>query len=68
MKTVMSKIRLARIDKGYSQEYIAGKLGIAQKSYCKLERVQTKLTVERLQKIAFILDRDPSSFLTQIMY
>lgn len=46
----ISSIRLAR---GYSQDYIAGKLGISQKEYSKIERNEkTKLDENLLDKIA----------------
>ncbi len=58
MEKILKKLRLARNEKGYSQEYMAGKLGISQKAYSKLEKSQTKLTVSRLNEIAGILELD----------
>jgi len=58
MKNTLHKIRLARNKKGYTQEYIAFKLNISQKTYNKLENGYTKLTVSRLKKIALILNTD----------
>ncbi len=58
MKTILMNIILERTKKGYSQEYMAEKLGIVQKTYCKLEKGRTKLSIERLEEIALILEKD----------
>lgn len=47
MKTILMNIILERTKKGYSQEYMAERLGIGQKTFCKLEKGHTKLSVER---------------------
>lgn len=56
MEHVLEKIKVIRKEKGYSHEYIAHELNISQVAYSKLEKNDTKLTVERLFKIAEILD------------
>ncbi|WP_316747737.1 helix-turn-helix transcriptional regulator [Pedobacter gandavensis] len=48
-------VRIQRVIKGYTQEYMAEKLHISQNSYSKLERGYTSLTVVRLYQIAEIL-------------
>lgn len=53
---VIENIRTIRQRKGISHEAMAINLGISQTAYTKIERKETKLTVERLQKIAEILD------------
>ena len=53
---VIEKIRTTRKEKGISHEAMAVNLGISQTAYTKMERGETKLTVDRLQKIAEILD------------
>ncbi|MDB5116915.1 MAG: helix-turn-helix protein [Mucilaginibacter sp.] len=50
------KIRLCRIEKEYSQNYIAYCLNISQKAYSKIENNQTELTVRRLIEISKILE------------
>jgi transcriptional regulator with XRE-family HTH domain len=55
MEKVINKIRDIRKDKGYSHEYMAHLLDISQVAYSKIEKNETKLTVERLFKIAEIL-------------
>jgi len=50
------KIREVRTLKGFSQEYIANKMGVSQKAYSKIERGQTKLGIIALTKISDILE------------
>lgn len=59
------KLKKMREDKGYTQEFMAKKLGYKGKSgYCLLENGSTKLSVEKAIKIAEILEVDPSIFFT----
>ncbi|MCL2327635.1 MAG: helix-turn-helix transcriptional regulator [Bacteroidetes bacterium] len=53
---VIKNIKTIRKRKGISHEAMAINLGISQTSYTKIEQGETKLTVERLQKIANILN------------
>lgn len=48
-------LRIQRVIKGYTQEYMAERLNLSQNSYSKLERGLTSLTVSRLYQIAEIL-------------
>jgi transcriptional regulator with XRE-family HTH domain len=50
------RIRKVRESKGYSQEYMAIKLGINQSSYCKLENNQRKISIEKIVRIAELLN------------
>ena len=56
MEKVINKIKEIRKDKGYSHEYMAHLLDISQVAYSKIEKNETKLTVEPLFKIAEILE------------
>jgi len=49
-------IRKIRELKGYSQEYMAGKLDISQKMYSNIENENRKIDTERLKAIAEILE------------
>jgi transcriptional regulator with XRE-family HTH domain len=60
-----NKIRTIRELKGYSQEYVAAKLGIAQNSYSKIETNQTKLNTDTLEKIASILEVSINDILSE---
>lgn len=59
-----TKIRMVRESRGYSQEYVAGKLNLDQSSYSRLESNQTKLDVDTLTKLADILGVPTSELLT----
>ena len=52
MKTIAEKIRLLRLEKGFSQENVADMLGISTTAYGDIERGKTDLTLSRLQSIA----------------
>ena len=56
MEKILNNIKNLRENKGYSQEYMAQMLDLSQVAYTKLEHSKTKLTVERLYKIAEILE------------
>ena len=53
---IIENIRTIRKNRGISHEAMAANLGISQASYTKLEQKETKLTVDRLYKIAEILE------------
>lgn len=56
MNDVLERIKKIRKERGYSHEYIASELNISQVAYSKLEKNETKLTVERLYKLSEILE------------
>jgi transcriptional regulator with XRE-family HTH domain len=58
------KIRFIRETRGLSQENLAAQLGIAQNSYSKIERNETKLSTAMLKKIADVLDVSPMDIIT----
>lgn len=49
-------IRKLRTQKGYSQEYMAYELKISQKTYSNIENNKSLLTIEMVERIAFILE------------
>ncbi len=63
MEEVISRIKEIRREKGISHEAMAFDLGISQVAYSKIEKNETKLTLERLYKIADILDSKISNLL-----
>jgi len=63
MKKTIEKIKLARLEKGYSQDYMGLQLGISQRAYCKLECGKTKLSISRLRVIAELLELNPKKLL-----
>lgn len=60
-----TKIRMVREIRGYSQGYMAGKLGIAQNTYSKIETNQSKLATDTMKKIAEILEISPMDIISQ---
>ncbi len=63
MKELLEKIRNLRLAKGYTQEYMAEKIGIDTVNYGRIERGQTKITMDRFFKICEILEISPSELL-----
>ena len=53
-------IRKARLDKGYSQDYVSTKMGITLSAYSKIERGLTDPSLSRMKQIAAILEVDLS--------
>lgn len=58
------KIKIIRELRGFSQEYMANKLEVAQNTYSKIETGQTKLTAEMLKKISDLLGVSPVDILS----
>lgn len=48
-------IRQIRLEKGFSQDYVAKKLGISQKAYSNIENNVTQITLNRLKNIAEVM-------------
>ena len=53
-----SKIKLLREIHNYTQEYVADTLEISQNTYSLIEKGETKLTVDRLEKLAKLYNMD----------
>lgn len=64
LNDISKRIKFFRKKKGFSQERMANKLGINQNSYARIENNVTKLDLERLFKIAKILEIDVYLLLT----
>ncbi len=54
--TIADRVKQIRVQKNYSQDYLAKCLGLTQKAYSKIENNETKLTVDALQRIANALE------------
>src|SRR5690606_29673806 len=68
MEKIEKRIRNIRELKSLTQEYMADKLGISQAAYSKIENGATKVSYEKLQDIAKIMDvkvEDIQSFETE---
>lgn len=60
-------LRAVRESKGYSQEYVAERLGIGQSSYACLEAGRTGLTIERLVQLTGILEIDVHMLIDDVL-
>lgn len=58
MSEILKEIKRLRTEKGFSQEYVASQLDIERVSYALIESGKRKLSIDRLYKIAAILDTD----------
>ena len=57
------KIKFFRLSKNLTQTYLADQLGIDTGNYSRLERGETKISIERLTKIAEVLEVDMNMLL-----
>lgn len=60
---IRERIKIIRIEKGYSQDYMADMLNISQNAYHKLEKGYTRIHLEKFIDIAKILEVDFSELL-----
>jgi len=58
-----TKIRRERINRGYSQDYMAQQMGISPKTYSRLEAGTSKIDMERLAAISQILEVEPTELI-----
>jgi transcriptional regulator with XRE-family HTH domain len=68
MIAIGDKIRIQRITKSYSQEYMAFMLDISQAAYSKLERDETEMSLRRVYEIAEILEISPFELMPKPKY
>lgn len=54
--TLINKIKTIRLSKNLTQQYMADELGIDAANYSRLERGEVKISTDRIQEIAKILD------------
>lgn len=66
VKEAVKIIRSARIEKNYSQEYVASKLNISQSYYGRIENGKANLDLKILDEILEILEIDYLEFFTKI--
>lgn len=63
MKLNNDKIRIIRIQKGFSQEYIAEKLDISQPKYSRVESGNADITISVFGKLIELLEINPTDIL-----
>lgn len=59
---IITKIRMARLEKNYSQDYIASKLSISQSYYAKIESGKSEIIIKLFLEIIEILEIDLIDF------
>lgn len=57
-KILLARIKEIRVKKGFSQEYVASKLGMQQVGYGLIENGNRRLTTSMLMQIAIILEEE----------
>ncbi len=65
-KTINEKIRLLRLEKNYSQEYVAAQLNLSQSYYGRIENGKRTISIDCLMKILSVLDVDHISFFKDV--
>ena len=63
MNNIGINIRKLREKKGFSQQFVAERLGINQSTYNKLERDMSNITLDRLYRIADVFEEDITTVL-----
>lgn len=57
-RIMLGRIKHIRVSKGFSQEYMASKLGMKQVGYGQIESGKTRMSVVMLMQIALILEEE----------
>jgi|LakMenE18May11ns_1017448.scaffolds.fasta_scaffold9619683_2 transcriptional regulator with XRE-family HTH domain len=65
-KKINEKIRLLRLEKNYSQEYVAAQLELSQSYYGRIENGKRTISVDCLMKILSVFDVDYNTFFNDI--
>lgn len=68
MNEIGELIRIQRVIKGYSQEYVANNLNMSQSAYSNMERGNSDITAKRLCQIADLLEVPPLVLLPKSKY
>jgi len=63
VKDILERIKKIRVEKGYSQEYMADMLSISQNAYHKLERGHTRINLQKFIDISKILEIEISELI-----
>jgi len=63
--SIVQRVKKVRVEKNFTQDYLAKKLGLSQKAYSKIENSESKLNVDTLIKISEILDTPITNFLDE---
>ncbi len=66
MNVVLNTIRLIRLEKKLSQEYVASKLNFTQSYYAKMENGESDISARNLLLLLDILEIDPIDFFKEV--
>ena len=67
VKDILERIKKIRVEKGYSQEYMADMLSISQNAYHKLERGHTRINLQKFIDISKILEIEISELINGVV-
>ncbi|HEY9560970.1 MAG TPA: helix-turn-helix transcriptional regulator [Anseongella sp.] len=62
-RAAVRHLRLTRLRRNYSQEFMAKRMGISQEAYSRLEINETTPSIDRLLQMADILEVPPKELL-----
>ena len=62
---ILLRVKALRRDRGWSQKYVAEKLGLRQSGYARFERGRTQITISRLDQLTTILNLN---HITQLVF
>lgn len=66
MDVVLNTIRLIRLEKKLSQEYVASKLNFTQSYFAKMESGESDISLRNLMLLFDILEIDPVDFFKEV--
>jgi transcriptional regulator with XRE-family HTH domain len=66
VSNILKSIRLARIERNHTQEFIATRLNLTQSYYAKIERGNAKLTLDLFFQLLEILELNYLDFFKEI--
>ncbi len=66
MNVVLNTIRLIRLEKKLSQEYVASKLNFTQSYFAKMESGESDISLRNLMLLFDILEIDPVDFFKEV--
>ncbi|RZL42497.1 MAG: XRE family transcriptional regulator [Pedobacter sp.] len=66
-KVVISKIKKIRLEKNFSQQYMASQLQISQSYYAKIEKGHKELTFNWLVQLSKIFNITPTLFFEELL-
>jgi transcriptional regulator with XRE-family HTH domain len=65
-KIVASKIKEARLEKGFTADAVARELELSSSAYSQMENAHTEITVKKLEAVSLLLEKPLSFFLPNV--